>query len=492
MGRRKGSKEERRIPNGQLLTELTKPFFNTTALSLYIPLTSDIVRDAKESKPITIGSLETIWESLKSISRRQKHNGADFPDEKAITDKKAAERAIQRINALIDLDLGCLALELASGEPVGRDAILTEIRQRLKQPGRKRIALSGMAGIGKTSLAQMVIRDPEIQADFSEEPGPCWIDLANDPDHWSEWSILAKKFGQPGLPDEIKRLYPELPTAAQIERLAKLLLAKRKALLIVDDAWKDQDFKDFDVDPPTGDVAVMYTTRNRELASRYGELPVELLDEKDSITVIERYLTTKSRNLISEYRLDTEPILRNKLAQALENLPLALVVACGLLSSSDPANYSVKQLLEELRLKKLPSEQTSDLLGQDEKWQSPLLTAKAPTDRKGFDTVLSILDLSLDRLGTDREWYVRLGAFDPDVNITEEEFLGFWFGNGPDFVVSEEDRQRGKDICLRLWNWSLVERSHHSSDKRTYKIHSLIRHHMRLVYRREYGHAKEG
>jgi WD40 repeat protein len=96
-------------------------------------------------------------------------------------------------------------------------------------------ALRGAGGYGKTTLAKALAHDPDIQDAFFD--GILWADLGEKPDR-----LLAT------LSDLIKFLTGERPGLETINAAAAKLgeaLGDRRILLIVDDAWREQDLRPF-------------------------------------------------------------------------------------------------------------------------------------------------------------------------------------------------------------------------------------------------------
>ena len=96
-------------------------------------------------------------------------------------------------------------------------------------------ALRGAGGFGKTTLAKALAHDPDIQDAYFD--GILWAELGEKPDR-----LLAT------LSDLIVLLTGERPGLETINAVAAKLgeaLGDRRILMIVDDAWREQDLLPF-------------------------------------------------------------------------------------------------------------------------------------------------------------------------------------------------------------------------------------------------------
>ena len=94
-------------------------------------------------------------------------------------------------------------------------------------------ALKGAGGYGKTTLARALAHDPDIQDAYFD--GILWAELGERPDRLL--SILT---------DQIELLTGERPGLETINAAAGKLgeaLGDRQILLIVEDAWREQDLE---------------------------------------------------------------------------------------------------------------------------------------------------------------------------------------------------------------------------------------------------------
>jgi hypothetical protein len=96
-------------------------------------------------------------------------------------------------------------------------------------------ALKGAGGYGKTTLAKALAHDPDIQDAYFD--GVLWVELGEKPDNLL--GLIA---------DLITILTGAPPGLATIDAAAAALgeaLGERRILMIVDDAWREQDLRPF-------------------------------------------------------------------------------------------------------------------------------------------------------------------------------------------------------------------------------------------------------
>ena len=206
---------------------------------------------------------------------------------------------------------------------VGREAALAALAKRLAGPGRV-APLTGMAGLGKTSLALAFAH--EYRGDFE---GVYWVNCAGRELAASAAELAAQL-----------KCPPEAEPEAQLREI-RVRCEARHCLLVLDNVELDE----FGGIVPGGRCAVLVTSRRRDLPflQRYRETELETFTPGECLDLFREHLPA------SEVADKEAGYL--KLAERLGRLPLAVAVAAGLLRSD--IRYSLDRLLNEPRPHKL-------------------------------------------------------------------------------------------------------------------------------------------
>ena len=129
-----------------------------------------------------------------------------------------------------------------------RDKYIAKIKTKLKE--NQIVSLFGMAGMGKTTLATVLGHDTDLKKEF-------------------KGGIYYLKLGQyPNLEEKQADLLVELqnnPSGASCEKRILEEFANRKALLILDDIWKAEDFLPFRITNQETLSKILITTRFESL-----------------------------------------------------------------------------------------------------------------------------------------------------------------------------------------------------------------------------------
>lgn len=269
----------------------------------------------------------------------------------------------------------------------GRDQALTDIFDLLLLSDEQVIdvqpvALRGMGGIGKTTLAIALGRLELVPKLFPD--GVLWVALGPNP----TVRILLDAWGRALGVD----LLPEHDENACRDRL-RAVLFHRRVLLIVDDVWQTTHGSYFQVAGPR--CRILFTTREvpiaQDLATRERTMRVDVLDPDASLALL--------RRLAPEAVIVDEDNAK-RLCERLEYLPLALTLAGRLLANEADVPSRMQRLVGELierRQARLQLLQSEGRLGLDE--ENPV-------------SIEAILGMSVERLDkTDQERFAMLSVF---------------------------------------------------------------------------------
>ncbi|WP_198543373.1 NB-ARC domain-containing protein, partial [Pseudofrankia sp. BMG5.36] len=155
------------------------------------------------------------------------------------------------------------------------------------------VALVGMGGVGKSTLAAALARDPAVVEGFPD--GVAWVGVGQDPLVAEKLAEALEAFGDPG---------PVRDVADGTRRLRGLLTGAR-ALVVLDDVWDVGVLEAFRV--PAG-VRLLVTTRSKDQDTLFGDATVYDLAEVDEQTA-RRVLASYAGCAVSDLPAVTGEIL---------------------------------------------------------------------------------------------------------------------------------------------------------------------------------------
>ncbi|MFL5626258.1 MAG: tetratricopeptide repeat protein [Ktedonobacteraceae bacterium] len=204
-----------------------------------------------------------------------------------------------------------IPLLFASGL-VGRDGLLAELKQRLCSDRRgTAVVLSGLPGVGKTTLAAALVHDPEIATHFAE--GVLWAGLGPTPDVTAQLSRWGSLLGLPSAQAA------RLKSSEEWVRALRVVIGTRRLLLVIDDAWRIEAALAFKVGGPN--CSYLLTTRFPPLALQFapeGATTVGELSEEEGVALLTQ--------LVPEM-VTIDPASARLLVRVVGGLPLALTIA---------------------------------------------------------------------------------------------------------------------------------------------------------------------
>lgn len=214
---------------------------------------------------------------------------------------------------------------------VGREQELRALKGALLNGGYVTIcSLHGMGGVGKTALAARLAYD--LRPHFPD--GVLWARVDTS-DPMSILSTFAQAYG-----GDVSR-YADLDSRS---RIVRDMLAKKRALVILDNARADEDVRP--LLPATGACAVIVTTRRHDLSVASGTYQFEIgpfdPDRQEAMELFAKILSVE--------RVTAERATFIELAEVLGRLPLAVAIAACRLAYEP--NWSARDFLQRVRREK--------------------------------------------------------------------------------------------------------------------------------------------
>lgn len=196
---------------------------------------------------------------------------------------------------------------------VGREAEQAHLAKLLRQETHPAVTcLHGMAGVGKTTLAAQMAY--QLRDQFAD--GVLWARL----DSSDTMSILAT------FTDAYQRDVAQYHDIASRSRVVRDLLTNKQTLLVLDNAQTSAQIEP--LLPPTGRCAVLVTTRRQDLAILAGVHRLELRPFSAESNSGQQLFA----KILGQSRTQAEGPHLQQIAEALGQLPLALVIAASRLA----------------------------------------------------------------------------------------------------------------------------------------------------------------
>ncbi|KAL2492660.1 Disease resistance RPP8-like protein 3 [Abeliophyllum distichum] len=328
---------------------------------------------------------------------------------------------------------------------VGFDDDLLEIKTRLigGSSDLQTVALVGMGGSGKTTVAEKIYDDAFIEHYFDTR---AWVTVSQN---YNVQKILLD------LLNCIKELSNEMHNES-IEKLVELLyktLKGRRYLIVMDDVWDTKFWDDaslkFVFPNDKNGSRIMLTTREEKVAFSANSCPplhhMHFLDEEDSWKLF-------CEKVFGENCCPPELVeIGTKIVQHCKGLPLAIVVIGGALSKLPRIQHDWRNVAENL---------SSIITSNDERYSK-------------------IMSLSYNNLPHHlKGCFLYMGVFPEDFNIRVSTLVNLWIAEGfIKLVKFKRLEDVAEEYLLDLIERNLVIMSEKSSigKIKTCKIHDLLR-----------------
>jgi len=276
---------------------------------------------------------------------------------------------------------------------VPRPTLLADIKQALysldvaitssSDTRGKYIALHGMGGVGKSVMARALCDDSDIQAHFPD--GILWATLGKEPDLVATLRSWISALG--GTLDE------QVPTPTNLKALLGNLLQERACLLIVDDVWRGEHAKLFQISSLR--TSLLITTRDAAVVEKHGFqiVPIPTMTSEQSLDLLVEWSTGT---------VQAQEAIATQIVKRLGFLPLAIKLAGAQLRRRSPSEWLKRFDVRHLRERRIESV---------------------------HDSLELTLNLSLDELSPEqRRLYTSLAIFREDEAINKVAVQVLWDG----------------------------------------------------------------
>lgn len=273
---------------------------------------------------------------------------------------------------------------------IGRDTLLSQVYRLLTVdqgavPDIQPVALWGMGGIGKTTLAIALGRQAQLQSWFPD--GVLWTAIGPKPSLRPLLNGWARALNMD--------LQHEDDDRACCEQLMGAL-SQRRVLLLIDDVWEITHGQYFMLAGPY--CRTVITTRELKVATQFATsgrtLRVDMLRAEDALVLLSRLAPEAVRADVQSAEL---------LCKQLEGLPLALTLAGRLLANEAHVPHRMQRLVKEL------------IERGEARLQLPQEEGRIGLAHGQPASLQSILGMSIERLSPkDQERFALLSVFDSD------------------------------------------------------------------------------
>ncbi|XP_047156926.1 disease resistance protein RPM1-like [Vigna umbellata] len=318
-------------------------------------------------------------------------------------------------------------------------------------PGRKVISVTGMGGIGKTTLVKKVYDDPDVKKHFK---ACAWVTVSQSCKIEELLKDLAKK-----LFSEIRRPIPEgmeSMCSDKLKMIIKDLLQKKRYLVVFDDVWHMYEWEAVKYALPNNNCSsrIMITTRRSDLAftstieSNGKVYNLQPLKQDEAWDLFCR--NTFQSDSCPSYLIDICKYILRKC----EGLPLAIVAISGVLATKD------KRRIDE--------------------WGMICHSFGAEIQGNGkLDNFKTVLNLSFNDLPYHLKYcFLYLSIFPQDYLIQRMRLIRLWIAEG--FIEAKEGKTKedvAHDYLKELLNRNLIQVAGTTTDGRvkTLRVHDLLR-----------------
>ncbi|XP_042448307.1 disease resistance protein RGA2-like isoform X2 [Zingiber officinale] len=301
------------------------------------------------------------------------------------------------------------------------------------------IPLVGIGGVGKTTLAQLVYKDKEIQNHFALKI----------------WICVSENFNVQRLTKEMIESVTKTELSSQmkldvLQNILKEKIASKMVLLVLDDVWNEEEEEWRKLCAPfmyaaSGSKVIM-TTRSKSIADKIGTVEAIVLGDLDEISFWELFKQCAFRSSKPEEHPALVEIGRS-IASKLKGLPLAAKTVGNLLGSNMNPDH----------------------------WRSIMKSEVWELQQNNKNDIIPVLQLSYQYLSAPlKRCFAFCSLFQKNHEFSEIELTRMWMAEG--FIVAQGN-QRMEDVASKYFH-ELVNMSLFQPEttfwRHYYLMHDLI------------------
>ena len=243
---------------------------------------------------------------------------------------------------------------------IGQEDFVQRIAERLTSGQDSALALEGLGGIGKTTLAIALAKHTDIQSYFGD--GILWASLGLSPD--VDRTLISWL-------EALRQNIPETADTAQLAQRVKSALGNRRLLFIIDDVWDIQTARLLCCGGPN--CRYMITTRDRAIARDFAGV-----SQVEQVPFLSDEVAYRWLNELAPEACATDPETARALAKSAGGLPLVIKLLGGYLSKPEHSTFTDLQIeaLEDMRDSQNLLQRTHrrlENLGRDETLRATIL-----------------------------------------------------------------------------------------------------------------------